>query len=1588
MELKIYDRQGLVKMTASPDNTSQWNHEVGVENVITVNFTTWEFLVMEVGWYIQVEGQMFRIKNEYRPKHIHDSKYTYNLRFYGREHDTEDILFCRLNQGEDDLESVFAYDGTPLDLLQKVVDNLNRNSDGILWKIGECITDNRKTINFNGLYCWGALGEIARSFNTEWWVDGEYVNLSKCMRGETVSLGYGQGLKSGLVQNENTNAIKWFTRLIPVGSSRNIDRAKYGFSNLQLPGREKYIDVNTQYGLKEYRETAAFSGIYPHRIGYVSSIRFEIRTNEDTGNYTVYFIKDDTLPFNPNDYMISGEVIHMTFNSGNLSGKEFEVNWNEKTEEFEIINQYPDEDSQLPGGNLIPSVGDAYVLTNISMPDEYNTAAELEYQEAVDAYLAEYSEDVSIYSGNTDYIYIGKNNVPLLLGQRVRLLSDRYFSEGSRVSRITRVSRKLNNINEASIDCCNAVSSSWKSNVDSSLNQLQFSAAKVIKDIMLNILKVGDNAKPSDSNVFSALRTLKSFISKEKEDKTDYLLSLLGGAIIKEWAKFGDFVTGIQGGYIDEKGDAELNSLVLRDSLSVPEVRFNRFTYFEGYNLISPGGGLLVADVMQLADGSYQITPELEDGEPCGQYVDDILLGYWHNENADSDFVGFEKMQFRVISVDYDTRTFTIVPKPGTSPVPVRNLRLGQTGNFTNTSRQTYIIIDVRDGNCCITYFDNANTWDPEPAQQKSWIGKKKGMTVAGINCDNYSAVLQNILMTGRIFQIDEITGNNVRVPIDKGKWKGGEHGYYDRVSHIGCLWLCVNDKGTMEEPSDSSSDWLKQVEKGAGMQSQGEWRAEKTPLAANTIMTFAGGAFISKKETSLPPIACWKIDEYTYAMTEEGAYVLMGDWNSYGHKDDWEVLFDIGTIVNGKDGTSIIFKGSYSVHPTTPKEGWAYYNTTDKCSYVYQSGSWQVMVRDGSDGKDYEWIYTRTTVEEAPPQPYSDPDIDEYIPQGWTDDPVSINDEYRYEWACKRTKRAGKWGDFSTVALTYRYADKGADGKDGIDGKDGKSLTPLGDWNESIIPVPAGGVVTFAGATYVAKEETSLPPVAIWKITGDTYARTATGSYAVMGDWNSYGHTGQWQRLVKDGEKAVSYWIDVPITAIHFTATGSPSPSSFLATCKKSVGNYVQESSELYLAVKRLKDNVWSTAVAATKSKSISVAAVAGYTQFLIRGYKTISDANSWNNNFVAEKGVTVVTDGAKGDTGATGSFPYDCGIFTSGSVYVWNSTKRDKVIYPFDGVYYNFLVKNYGSEVTAAPTSATGDSNWEAMNKFVNIATDTLFADGANVANFMFRNGVMRSQAETDGVANMILNGKTGYFHCINADISGVVNATSGTFNNVTFASGTLAGFKVSGNSIMTESGAYDGGSGVNGFGASKFFLHANGADSAFIGFSATNKWVGIGLNTMPVTAGVQAMGRFEDTASEGLTFTKIGLYISVAGASTYDSANMLGNCALYIPKGHIAGFRRRLRRLATSTTLTLMDSTVICVHTGKITITLPADAEDGQEYWLTSANNNVMSVAVESSQHSIYPSDKTSFNDSSWHIYIFDAYNKKWRYGNLNK
>lgn len=707
MELAIYNRQGTLKRKVSPDSSSRWTEEVGTEFVVTVNFTTWEFFVLSVGDYVEISGKRFSIKKEYRPKKTDIQKYTYNISFYGREHDMQDLLFCRLNQGEDDLESVFAYDGTPMEMLEKLVANMNRNTDGVTWRAGQAVTGDRKTINFNGLFCWDAAGEIAGAWETEWWLDGEYLNIGKCEHGERVTLGYMKGLKTGLTQNENSNSIKWFTRLIPVGSTKNIDPSKYGYTHLQLPSRDKYIDLNTQLGLKEHREEAAFEDIFPHRLGTVSSVRSEEQTNTDGEEYTVYYIKDKDLPFNPDEYMISEEVIHITFESGDLSGREFECNWHNGTQEFEIINTYPDENTQIPGGNIIPQAGDTYILTNIRMPDEYYPIAEEQYKQAVDSFLTEYSKDISIYSGDTDYIHVDKNSVPLSLGQRVRLEDAQYFENGYIDTRITRIERKLGNLSEASIDCSSAVSTSWKSSVDSTLNNLEYTLAQELAQTFIRLLKMGDTEAPSDYTAYSSLRSRNEFISKRNPDAANELITFLKGLLI---GKNGSGITVLE----DGTSQAVVDRLYVKIKAVFDELEVKKKTHVGGEQILSPAGMKCVR--VEELDESYRcfflsevdgitINNEFTVGTLALAQEFNIKEGTSHNVSN-----RYYWREVTGVGSDYIDLSKTNADKD--SDIPVAGDDIIGLGHLTDITRQAAIILSsVNETSPSIIFYQGINSF-------------------------------------------------------------------------------------------------------------------------------------------------------------------------------------------------------------------------------------------------------------------------------------------------------------------------------------------------------------------------------------------------------------------------------------------------------------------------------------------------------------------------------------------------------------------------------------------------------------------------------------------------------------------------------------------------------------------------------------------------------------------------------------------------------------------------------------------------------------------------------------------------------------
>ena len=1491
-----------------------------------------------------------------------------------------------------------------------------------VFSIDSTVENKSQLMSYDNINILDACFEMAKKWDCECWVTENIIHFGRCEFGDPVNWEIGVNVEE---MSRSDSQSTYATRIYAFGSTRNIPSNYRPVDEtvvvngvvqkrLMLPEGIPYIDAYPNMTTEEaVEQVVIFDEVYPRRTGIMSDVTtIEVTDkveNEDgtttEEKWNAYRFRDTGVNFSEK-YILPGQELRIRFASGLLNGLEFAVKfnpegkpekledggWNPEAQLWEIVRN-EDYGRPLPGDVLFPQDGDEYVLSGWDSTKITELglvgAAEQELKEKTEKYAAKSKIDPSTYGctmmSNDAYREDGVHNF-YSIGQKVNLINKAYFENG-RQSRVIGFEFNLDYSFDSPVYTVGETAAySRIGELEEKVESLTLKGQTYTGGGGSGVYVIGshDSTPATDHNVYSALRSLIMFMRKDTEERTGFLLSLLGGTVIKKYAKFGDFVTGVSGGYIGEDARAELEALVLRSSLSVPELRFNRQTYFEGYNTISPGGGLKIKSFVANSDGSYTVIPDLEDGVPLGQKPDDILLGFWHDKSVTTgDFIGFRKIQYRITSADYDEKTFVMVPRPGYEFVPHNEMRLGQTGNFTDKERQTYIIIDVRDGNCCITLVDNANTWDPEPAQMKSWFGKKKGMTINGINCDRFSAVLQDIIMTGLIFQIDEITGSTVRVPIDFPSWEPGrKYAYYSRVPHNGSTWLCVNDKGTTSEPSENNPDWLVSAAKGdkgdpgLSVIGGGHWESSKTPYEVNTMVTLAGCVFISKVKTSNPPIKIARFRNGNYRKKKDGGYILAGKSADWTVHEDWEMLLD-GRELKGE---SITFLGEFASHPSNPKEGDSYRNTADHCTYIYRNGLWMVMVKDGTDGKDgkgYEWIYTRTNIIGLTPDKPDSKQQDDYIPEGWTDDFLGVDADHQVEWACKRVKRDGVWSEWSTPAPVHRWSKDGesnimadldnemvsvaltstgvttsaqswtthvsmwygtekltletltvstpagftastskatgavaisvaagksvpeqntvtitlaamkngqlytreltfkitgvrggADGSDaviyslvtsatmvsknknggysvasvscrrmktvgavttattdgelkysrdgaaevpigdgvgvasgnftsslkfvfyvngqavdvetvpmvvdGSDGKDGESITAAGHWESANTPYAKNSTVSFAGGSYLSKVETSNPPIKIAKFRNGRLRRKRDGGYILAGRSANRTVHADWQEMVAPVGPSASYWLDSPVSVINFTSTGTPSPSGFLVTCKQNVAGNVSTCSTLYLAARKYNGS-WLAHVGATLNSQISVPATAGYTQFAVRAYKSASDANAWNNNFVAEKGVGVANDGAIGATGATGAFPRDRGVFASGQTYVWNADYRDKVIYLIGGVYYNFLVKNYGASVTDAPTSVNGDSNWEAMQKFVNIATDTLFADGANVAGFMFKDKVLKSF--NDKGETLLINGETGYFKCKLAEITGTITADKGRIGPFSIISGVLS-------------------------------------------------------------------------------------------------------------------------------------------------------------------------------------------------------------------
>lgn len=966
------------------------------------------------GSYITYKGRKFEIMSTVRPEF--DNKtggYKYTLKFEAQQNHMKRFVCFWL--GGDNPEAVF-HNTTDLESFAAlIVANMNKQLGGENWQVGTITVDNPKAtklVSFNGDKCWDILNTIAETFETEWWTEenGDLVSLcfGKLDFGSPEEFRQGNVVKN--IPAKKGDDSSYGTRFYVFGSTRNLT-SDYGQApqggetnhvseiRLRLPDGQRYIDaIPGLSGSDIVEQVVFFDDIYPKNTETVTSIETVDRKiiEGQTDKAYVMYCKD--TPFRPSD-MIKGETLGATFTSGSLMGRDFELSINYKPEtwkpedgfdkKFEIIAQVESSgESQLiiPNESLHPEPGDTFVITGVKLPKERIEEAEKELLKAGESYAAKHSSDTDVYDCETNPVYCQENKKNYDAGQAVRLVDPR-FGESGRLSRIQGYEKKLYNEYIATYTVGDNTAYSRIGNIESEVKANLYAQRIGVTESGASIYLITryDSTAAADYNAYSAKRALWEFANKQFPD------TFKGKMTFDDGAQFGGFASGMTGfgGIIDKKGNAEMQSLKLRGFLEVPELRYNRVEISMGDTWYAPSAGII-----ESVDTEAQtITLKLEEGEIGSPRVGDICMGIFHNlntsENATADyddgrgnrrFAGFATCYFR-ITEELDTatyKTFKYQLRPASGTYPTQ---YHPAASMTFVGYGSFSNEDRQtsryETRTYQRYLTGVSDWEFTASNIAAQYGDLSNLSVFGINMTGYSAYLNNIYMSGVIHQFTP-GGEEVPTIIDRGVWSATEtYNRNDDVYWNNGHWRCLVD-GTKTEPGKDAEEWV--YLGGYGM------------LETVSIFKKSESEPAKPTELKIPPEG-WTTE--TLPMSDQ--------------RPTWMCT---GTVVDGE-------VKSWSAPQRVSGE----------------PGS------DGKDGKDYEWIFARTSEYKAPAQPPTSQQ-DDYVPspsetsdgQVWTDDAVGPDSDTPYEWASKRVKVNGMWGKFTDPALWAKFSFDGAPGVDGTD--------------------------------------------------------------------------------------------------------------------------------------------------------------------------------------------------------------------------------------------------------------------------------------------------------------------------------------------------------------------------------------------------------------------------------------------------------------------------------------------------------------------------------------------------------------------------
>lgn len=494
----------------------------------------------------------------------------------------------------------------------------------------------------------------------------------------------GNGLKEIARQADSDQLI--VTRLRVYGSERNLPRRYYNsltdadgvklvpdnmaVNHLMLPGfgvstLDPYIDSPNIATLGIREDTVMFDGSddeHPEIFPSIEEMTAEQLTNagiatkaegrldelvgaeqiSDNGlgeekngeivpDVEMFQITLKDIGFDINDYW-TDETPLVSFKTGMLGGREFEIlqsGANKPVQNADgtwtfTLNRVYDESLKLffPYKDYNAKTGDQFVLLHIDMPDVYIKAASQRLLEQGREYLSKHDYSRSVYSPAVDDVFMADQHRLAMQNPEVVSLHDTIREGDLMVFEDADLG-----IESASIFIDTITIKEGHSPIPQ--YEITLKEEKTVGTLQkmqnqIDSIKGGQGSGGYNAaqirNLIS-LYGLNFFLSKTRADRTPYLLSSDTGF------EAGRFVAGASGARIDGRGNAEVESIVVRSFMKVFELVYNRLNALEGNTSFADSG--TIESITH--DGGYNYTAMMRprwEGDFTSFQAGDVVYGY------------------------------------------------------------------------------------------------------------------------------------------------------------------------------------------------------------------------------------------------------------------------------------------------------------------------------------------------------------------------------------------------------------------------------------------------------------------------------------------------------------------------------------------------------------------------------------------------------------------------------------------------------------------------------------------------------------------------------------------------------------------------------------------------------------------------------------------------------------------------------------------------------------------------------------------------------------------------------------------------